>query len=88
VRRPHHDVKAAKQTVSVTINSDVYAQAKKLRINTSQVAEAALIEEVARRRAEQLQAEIRQDLAATSSYIARHGSFADLARKHYHGDDE
>jgi post-segregation antitoxin (ccd killing protein) len=87
VRRPSHDVKAAKQTVSLTINSDVYAQVKKLGINASQVAEDALIELVARRRAEQLQAEIRQDLAATSAYIAKHGSFAELVRRHYHGDD-
>ncbi|HEU4733631.1 MAG TPA: type II toxin-antitoxin system CcdA family antitoxin [Kofleriaceae bacterium] len=72
--------------MSLTINSDVYAQAKELGINASQVAEEALIQHVARRRAEQLQAEIRQDLAAASSYMARHGSFADLVREHYRGD--
>jgi antitoxin CcdA len=88
VRSPPHDVKAAKQTVSLTINSDLYAQAKKLGINTSQVAEEALIQQVARRRAEQLQVEIRQDLDAASSYIAKHGSFAEMVRQHYSDDVE
>lgn len=80
-------MKAAKQTVSLTINSDLYSQAKKLRINASQVAEEALRQEVARRKAELLQAEIRQDLEATSTYIAKHGSFAEMVREHYSGED-
>ncbi len=88
MRVPPHDVKAGKQTVSVTINSDVYAQAKKLDINTSQVAEEALIQEVARRKAEQLRAEIRQDLEAASTYATKHGSFADMVRDHYAETDE
>lgn len=88
VRSPPHNVKAAKQTVSLTINSDLYAQVKKLGINASQVAEEALIQQVARCRAEQLQVEIRQDLAAASSYIAKHGSFAEMVRQHYNDDAE
>jgi len=88
VRGPPHDVKAAKQTVSLTINSDLYALAKKLGINASQVAEEALIQHVARRKAEQLQVEIRQDLEAASTYIAKHGSFAEMVRQHYHDNDE
>jgi antitoxin CcdA len=83
VRSPPHNLKAAKQTVSLSINSDLYAQAKKLGINASQVAEEALIQQVARRKAEQLEAEIRQDLEATNSYIARYGSFAEMVRQHY-----
>lgn len=88
MRSPPHDVKAAKQTVSLTINSDLYAQAKKLGINASQVAEEALIQQVVRRKAEQLRAEIRRDLEATSSYVAKHGSFAEMVRQHYQGGDE
>lgn len=88
MRGPPHDVKAAKQTVSLTINSDVYAQAKKLGINASQVAEDALIQQVARRKAELLQVEIRQDLAAADSYTAKHGSFAEMVRQHYNGNEE
>jgi antitoxin CcdA len=86
VRSPSYDAKARKQTVSLTLNSDLYAQAKQLGINASQVAEDALIQEVARRKAAQIEAEIRQDLEATSKYIAKHGSFADLVRAHYHDE--
>jgi antitoxin CcdA len=88
VRSPPHNLKAAKQTVSLSINSDLYAQAKKLGINASQVAEEALIQQVARRKAEQLEAEIRQDLEATNSYIAKYGSFAEMVRQHYRDGDE
>jgi antitoxin CcdA len=88
VRGPPHDIKAAKQTVSLSINSDLYAQAKKLGINASQVAEEALIQQVARRKARQLEAEIRQDLEAANSYIAKHGSFAEMVRQHYRDEDE
>lgn len=88
MRNPPYDVKAAKQTVSLTINSNLYAQAKKLGINASQVAEEALAQQVARRKAEQLEAEIRQDLEAVNSYMAKHGSFAEMVRQHYHGDED
>ena len=88
MRAPSHDTKAAKQTVSLTINSDVYAQAKKLGINASQVAEEALIQQVARRKAEQLRAEIKQDLEAIDAYTAKHGSFTDMVREYYGDRDE
>jgi antitoxin CcdA len=88
VRNPPYDPKATKQTVSLTINSDLYAQAKKLGINASQVAEEALAQHVARRTAERLRAEIRQDLEAVNSYMAKHGSFAEMVRQHYHGDED
>lgn len=88
MRNPSHNIKAAKQTVSLTINSDLYAQAKKLGINASQVAEEALAEQVARRKAEQLRAEIRQDLEAMNAYIDKHGSFAEMVREHYRDRDE
>jgi antitoxin CcdA len=88
VRNPPYDVKAAKQTVSLTINSDLYAQAKKLGINASRVAEEALAQQVARRKVEQLKAEIHQDLEAVNSYMAKHGSFAEMVRQHYQGDED
>ncbi len=83
MRVPAHDVKAAKRTVSLTLNSDLYARAKKLGINASQVAEAALAIEVARRQAELVRADIARDLDAVSAYEAKHGSFAEMAREHY-----
>jgi hypothetical protein len=48
----------------------------------------ALIRQVARRKGEQLQIEIRQDLEAASAYMAKHGSFAEMVRQHYHDSDE
>ena len=82
-----YNTKAAKQTVSLTINSDLYAQTKTLGINASQVAEDALAQELARRRAELIAAEIKQDLEAANAYAAKHGSFAEMVRDHYGGDE-
>ncbi len=83
MRPASYDVKAAKQTVSLTINSDLYAQAKRFGINTSQIAEEALAQEVARRKAERLKEEVRKDLKALDVYEAEHGSFAEMVRQHY-----
>lgn len=80
--------KGPKRTVSLTIDAELYRQAKELNVNTSKVAEEALANEVARRRAEALAAEIRLDLAAVNDYVEKHGSFADLAREHFASDDE
>jgi antitoxin CcdA len=79
---------AAKQTVSLTINSDLYARAKRLGINASKVAEQALADEVARRMAERVREEIRQDLEACDAYSEKHGSFADMVREHYQRADD
>jgi post-segregation antitoxin (ccd killing protein) len=85
MRRSIYDLKAAKQTVSLTLNSDLYAQAKRWSINASQVAEGALAQEVARRKAAQLKAEVRQDIEALDAYEATHGSFPEMVREHYRG---
>jgi antitoxin CcdA len=87
MRDPLFEPKAAKQTVSVTLNSDLYAKAKSMGINTSKVAEEALAHEYARRCSEALKAEFRQDLAAIDRYAEEHGSFADLVREHYERED-
>ena len=86
--RSTYDLKAPKQTVSLTINSDLYAQARRLAINVSLVAEDALAREVAERLAEQIRAEVRQDLAALDAYEAEHGSFAEMVREHYQSGGE
>jgi post-segregation antitoxin (ccd killing protein) len=88
MREPLFEAKAAKQTVSITLNSDLYAKAKSIGINTSKVAEEALAQEYAQRRSDVLLAEIRQDLAAVAAYAEQHGSFADLVREHYARDDD
>lgn len=52
-------------------------------INASRIAEAALAQELARIRQEQLKAEISQDLEACNRYVAENGSFADMVSAHY-----
>jgi len=86
MRKPLFDPKAAKQTVSITLNSDLYAKAKSLGVNASKVAEEALAREYAERRSAAVAAELAQDLAAVESYSEQHGSFADLVRAHYDDD--
>jgi post-segregation antitoxin (ccd killing protein) len=88
MRPTKYDLKAAKQTVSVTLNSDLYAQAKAFKINTSKVAEEALAYEVGRRKAEKLKAEIRKDIEALDAYESWHGSFVDMAREHYQSNSD
>jgi len=87
VRRPLFDSKAAKQTVSVTLNSDLYAKAKSIGINASKVAEEALASKYAELASDALLAELRRGLAAVESYAGQHGSFADLVREHYEPGD-
>jgi post-segregation antitoxin (ccd killing protein) len=87
MRDPLYQPKAPKQTVSITLNADLYAKAKGLGINVSKVAEEAIEGEYATRRAEALRKELSQDLAAVEHYEAQHGSFPELLRAHYERDD-
>jgi antitoxin CcdA len=80
MRQLSFDPLAKKRTVSLTLNSDLYAKAKAEGINASQVAEAALAEALAVRLAEKVRAEIEQDLAAYNAYIEKHGSPAEMLR--------
>jgi post-segregation antitoxin (ccd killing protein) len=83
-----YDLKAAKQTVSLTLNSDLYAQSKRFGINASQIAEEALAQEVARHKAEQLRSEIQRDIEALDAYEAKYGSFPEMVREHYSAADD
>ena len=87
MKNPLFEPKAPKQTVSITLNSDLYAKAKSMGINTSKVAEEALAQEYAAGLREALRAEIRDELAALERYEAQHGSFPELVRAHYERDD-
>jgi post-segregation antitoxin (ccd killing protein) len=87
MRTPEYDPDAPRRTVSLTLNSDLYARAKRLGLNASRVAERALAEAYARERAAQLAEEARRDLAAIAEYEDRHGSFSDFVRAQY-GDDD
>jgi len=87
MRDPLYKPDAAKQTVSLTINSDLYAKAKRAGINASRVAEEALAGAYAEKCAAALRAELQQDLAASGAYAEEHGTFADLVRAHYELED-
>jgi post-segregation antitoxin (ccd killing protein) len=87
MRDPLFDSKAAKQTVSITLNADLYAKAKSVGINASKVAEEALATKYAELSSEALIAELRLGLAAVDSYADQHGSFSELVRNHYEHDD-
>ena len=87
MRDPLFEPKAPKQTVSITLNSDLYAKAKAIGINASGVAEEALAREYAERRKKAQTAELQLDLAAVESYANEHGSFVELVRAHYERDD-
>lgn len=82
-----YELKAPKRTVSVTVNSDLYAKAKRLGINVSQVAEQAVADAYARKRAAALATEIATDLAAAAEFAEKHGAFTDFVRTHYARED-
>lgn len=83
MRSSIYDAGARKRTVSLTLNSDLYAKAKGAGINLSKVAEEALAHALAERLAEQVRADIRQDLGALNAFVETHGSFAEMVREHY-----
>lgn len=87
MRAPDYDTEAPKQTVSLTLNSDLYARAKRMGINASRVAEQALAEAYGRERAARLATEARQDLETVAAYEQDHGAFADQVRAHFTADD-
>ncbi|MCZ8133074.1 MAG: type II toxin-antitoxin system CcdA family antitoxin [Steroidobacteraceae bacterium] len=87
MRTPDYDPNAPKQTVSLTLNSDLYGRAKRLGLNASRIAEQALAEAYARELAAQVAAEVQREMQAVADYEERNGAFADLVRVHYERDD-
>jgi antitoxin CcdA len=67
------DRSARKQSVSLSINGDLYARAQASGIDASRVAEEALARALAARATDQIRAEIRQDMEALTEYVAKHG---------------
>jgi post-segregation antitoxin (ccd killing protein) len=85
IREPAYAVDAAKQTVSLTINSDLFTRVKALGINASRIAEEALAQELERQRRAVVLAEVEADVRAADAYTAQHGDHAELVRKYYEG---
>jgi post-segregation antitoxin (ccd killing protein) len=83
VREPLFAYDSPKQTVSLTINSDLFARAKAMGLNASRIAEDALASELEKHRAASLLVEIKQDVAALDAFVEKHGSFAAMMREHY-----
>ena len=83
MRLARRDPAARKRTVSLSLNSDLFARAKAAGLNASKLAEEALARALDARMAEQAKAEAVRDLAAYDAYVAKHGSPAELAREHY-----
>ena len=67
------DRSARKLSVSLSINSDLYAKAQASGIDASRVIEKALERALAMRATETIRAEIRQDMEALTEYVAKHG---------------
>lgn len=67
------DRKARKQTVSVTINSDLVAKLRQANLNISSIAETALAEAYRRHLSEIADREIERELAWIASYTAELG---------------
>lgn len=88
MRAPVYDVKARKQTVSVTLNKDLYAKAKAAGLNASRIAEEALARALEQAETEKLKAAIRQEMEVLNAFIAEHGSPAELVRAHYDEIDD
>jgi post-segregation antitoxin (ccd killing protein) len=81
VREPVYALDAPRQTVSLTINSDLFARVKSLGLNASRIAEEALARELDRLRRSEVEAEVRGEVAAINAYEERHGSFSAHLRR-------
>lgn len=72
--QPHHPYpNAAKKATNVSMAEPLLAEAKALRINISQAAEAGLARAVAERRAELWLEENRQAIESSNAYVEKHG---------------
>lgn len=68
-----YDAAAPRQTVSLTVNRDLYGKVRAAGLNASRIAEAALAQALKAHEAEKLKAEIHKDIKALATYVAEHG---------------
>ncbi len=91
MKEPLFDESAARRTVSLTLNSDLYARAKEAGINVSRVAEQALAGAYAEKAREALRAQMAADLRALDEFAEKYGSFSEALeqwKEGLDGDDE
>lgn len=77
---PAFDTQASKKPTNVTINSDLLAKAKELKINLSATLETALTELVAARQRELWKRENQAAIEAYNQLVEKHGTFSDDLR--------
>lgn len=77
MKEPLFDESAARRTVSLALNSDLYARAKEAGINVSRVAEQALAGAYAEKAREALRAQMAEDIRALDAFAEKYGSFTD-----------
>ncbi len=75
-----YDIRAAKKATNVSINSDLLAKAKALKINLSATLEKALADIVAARQRELWKEENRSAIEAYNQLVEEHGMAGDGLR--------
>jgi post-segregation antitoxin (ccd killing protein) len=68
-----YDTTARRQTVSLTVNGDLYGKVRAAGLNASRIAESALAQALKAHEAEKLKVEIQKDIKALADYVAEHG---------------
>ncbi len=75
-----YDTHAQKKATNLSLNSDLLAQAKELKINLSATLEKSLAEEVRKRKAETWLNENKEAIEASNTFIEKNGLFSDGLR--------
>ena len=76
----NHYASAAKKATNVSMAEPLLAEAKELRINISQAAEAGLVRAVAEKRAELWLQENMEAIESSNEYVEKHGLPLDTFR--------
>lgn len=77
---PTFDIQAPKKPTNVSVNSDLLAKAKELKINLSATLETALTEIVSARQRELWRLENQAAIEAYNQLVEKHGTFGDDLR--------
>lgn len=75
------DTSASKKATNLSINSDLLAKSRALRINLSATLERALTEELAKQQAEKWKKKNKAAIRAYNDFVEEHGCFGDEFRK-------
>jgi antitoxin CcdA len=76
-----YDRSAIKKATNLTVNSDLLAKSRALKINLSATLEKALVVELKAAEAEQWKKKNRSAIQAYNEFVAEHGCFGDEYRE-------